>query len=130
MLSSHYSLTQTTYIIHIQHNTYKSIRVVACRYTCILIQFTSNNTHHHTEGLIPYVGVWNLERHDVGCDFGCSHNKSTGTLDVGTEWQRDRSLYSPRLSRLKGTWKQSSVTARTNLDDSAEVICIHFNMQI
>ena len=50
-----------------------------------LIQFLSNSTYHHTEGLIPHVGVWNLERHDVGCDFGCSHNKSTGTLDVDTE---------------------------------------------
>ena len=50
-----------------------------------LIQFISNCTYHHTEGLIPHVGVWNLERHDVGCDFGCSHNKSTGTLDVDTE---------------------------------------------
>ena len=62
----------------------------ACMHThtnthMFLIQFTSNSTYHHTEGLVPHVGVWNLERHDVGCEFGCSHNKSTGILDVDTQ---------------------------------------------
>ncbi|KAK2191383.1 hypothetical protein NP493_53g07003 [Ridgeia piscesae] len=58
---------------------------------------------HHTEGLIPHVGVWNLERHDVGCDFGCSHNKSTGTLDVDTVLRSDRRLYSRRCHVEKRT---------------------------
>ena len=69
----------------------------------LLIQFRSNSTYHHTEGLIPHVGVWNLERHDVGCDFGCSHNKSTGTLDVDTVLRSDRRLYSRRCHVEKRT---------------------------
>ena len=85
MLSSHYSLISTNYTINIQHDTYKTTHVVACICTYIIIQIRSNNTYHHTEGLVPHVGVWNLERHDVGCNFGCSHNKSTGTLDVDIE---------------------------------------------
>ncbi|KAK2191390.1 hypothetical protein NP493_53g08062 [Ridgeia piscesae] len=50
---------------------------------------------HHTEGFIPHIGFWNLERHDVGCNFGWSLNKfyeTSAAVDDGT--CRTLSIYS------------------------------------